>query len=607
MATNNKGINYFARNFLDVRTELINYVKHFYPQLYNDFNDSSLGTMLIELNAAVSDMLSYHTDRMFTETQIDYAQERRSIMNIARTLGLKIPGKRSSITLVDFSVTVPVFGDTFDIRYAPVIKFGSQVVGGGQTFETLEDIDFSSPFSSGGIPNRLILPNINANNQIVSYSLVKREIVSNGVTKIYRRSIGTNDSVPFLEVILPDTNVVSIDSIIIKDGTTFTTNPTTSEFVDDAIRWYEVDSLAEDKIFVADTNRTTDNNGIAPGKWKTITRKFLKEYTDTGFCKLTFGSGFSDKQYLDSYSNDSYVLQIANFFNSTALGEIPKPNSTMFVRYRIGGGAGANIGSNVINAIGYVEMIINGPNATNNQFVRSSLRVNNPVPAFGGAGDPTLEEVRYMTKYNFASQNRAVTIKDYVATIFKMPGKYGVPFRMQVAENRNKVEFAILGLDSAGKLDNSSTNTLKENMATWLAEYRMINDYVLIRDGKIINLSFEIDVYTDKALNQGEIVNNVINTVKNYLSIQKWQMGDNIYLATLIEEINNVTGVLNVTDVKVYNKVGGSYSANAISQAYLDETTRQINLTADYALFGEFDTMFEVKFPDTDIRVRTKS
>jgi len=95
--------------------------------------------------------------------------------------------------------------------------------------------------------------------------------------------------------------------------------------------------------------------------------------------------------------------------------------------------------------------------------------------------------------------------------------------------------------------------------------------------------------------------------IVSYLSIQKWQMGDNIYLATLIEEINNVTGVLNVTDIKVYNKVGGTYSANAISQAYVDDTTRQINLTADYALFGEFDTMFEVKFPDTDIRVRTKS
>jgi hypothetical protein len=198
-----KKINYFARNFLDVRTELINYVKHFYPELYQDFNDASIGTMLIELNAATADMLSYHTDKMFTETQIDYAQERRSIMNIARTLGLKVPGKRSSITLVDFSITVPVFGDTFDIRYAPIVKFGAQVVGGGQTFETLDDIDFTSPYSTGGIPNRLIIPVINANNQITSYTLVKREIVSNGVTKVFKKVLGPNDSVPFLEIILP--------------------------------------------------------------------------------------------------------------------------------------------------------------------------------------------------------------------------------------------------------------------------------------------------------------------------------------------------------------------------------------------------------------------
>lgn len=602
-----KKINYFARNFLDVRTELIDYVKHFYPELYQDFNDASIGTMLIELNAATADMLSYHTDRMFNETQIDYAQERRSLMNIARTLGLKIPGKRSSITLVDFIVTVPVFGDTFDVRYAPIIRYGAQVAGGGQTFETLDDIDFSSPFSSGGIPNRLIVPIINSNNQITSYNLVKREIVSNGVSKIFKRTLGPNDAVPFLEVILPDNNVVSIESVITKEGTTFTGVPTLSDFVNPNLKWYEVDSLAEDKVFLPDPTRSTDNSGIIPGKWVNVTRKFLKEYTDTGFCKITFGSGFSDEQYLQSYTNDQYILQIANFFNSTALGEVPRPNSTMFVRYRVGGGAGANIGANVINAVGQFEMIINGPTPANNQAVRNSLRVNNPVPAFGGADDPTIEEVRYMTKYNFASQNRAVTIKDYVATIFKMPGKYGVPFRMQVAENQNKVEFAVLGLDSAGKLSNSSTNTLKENMATWLADYRMINDYVLIRDGKIINLAFQIDLFTEKSFNQGEIINNAINVVKDYFDVKKWQMGQNIYISQLVEALNNVAGVLNVVDIKIFNRVGGNYSLNATSQAYIDDTTREINLTDDYVLFAEYDTMFEIKFPNTDIKVRTKS
>lgn len=602
-----KKINYFARNFADVRGELITYVKHFYPELYQDFNDASIGMMLLELNAAVSDMLSYHTDRMFNETQIDYAQERRSLLNIARTLGLKIPGKRSSITLVDFSVTVPVFGDTFDIRYAPIVKYGTQVAGAGQIFETLDDIDFSSPYSSGGIPNRLIIPNINANNQIVNYTLVKREIVSNGQSKIFKKIINSADVIPFLEVILPDNNVVSVEQVITKEGTSLVTNPTTAEFMDNNIRWWEVDSLAEDKIFVDDPTRSTDNSGIKPGKWISINKKFVREYTDTGFCKLTFGSGFSDQQNLQNYTQNQYVLQIANFFNTTALGEIPKPNTTLYVRYRVGGGSAANIGSNVINSLGFVDMFINGPNATINQSVRQSLRVNNPVPAFGGADEPSIDEIRWITKYNFASQNRAVTIKDYIATMFKMPGQYGVPFRMQVAENQNKVEFAILGLNAEGKLDNSSTNTLKENMATWLADYRMINDYVLIRDGKIINLSFDIDLYVDKTFNQGELINNTINTIKNYFDIKKWQMGQNVYLAQLIEQINNVAGVLNVVDIKVYNEVDGRYSLNTTNQPYLDNVTKQIDLTDDFALFGEYDTMFEIKYPQSDVRVRVKS
>jgi hypothetical protein len=602
-----KKINYFARQFADVRGELINYVRHFYPELYQDFNDASIGMMLIELNAAVSDMLSYHTDKMFTETQIDYAQERRSVMNIARTLGLKIPGRRSSITLVDFSVVVPVFGDTFDVRYAPTIKYGTQVAGAGQTFETLDDIDFSSPFSTGGIPNRLIIPNINANNQIVSYTLVKREIVSNGISKIYKKIITDRDAKPFLEIILPDNNVVSIEQAITKEGTTFINNPTTAEFVDNNLRWWEVDSLAEDKIFVEDPNRSTDNTGIKPGKWMSVNRKFIKEYTDTGFCKITFGSGFSDQQNLQAYTTNQYVLQVSNFFNSTALGEIPRPNTTLYVRYRVGGGTTANIGANVINSVGFVDMFVNGPNTTNNQAVRQSLRVNNPIPAFGGGDEPTIDEIRWMTKYNFASQNRAVTIKDYIATIFKMPGKFGVPFRMQVAENQNKVEFAVLGLNSQGKLDNSSTNTLKENMSTWLADYRMINDYVLIRDGKVINLAFDIDLYTDKSFNQAEIVNNVINTITSYFDVNKWQMGQNIYISQLIEQINNVAGVLNITDIKAYNKVGGNYSLNFTRQSYIDNVTKQIDLTLDYVLFGEYDTMFEIKYPQTDIRVRVKS
>lgn len=610
-----KKINYFARNFVDVRTELFNYIKQYYPDLFSDFNDASVGTMLVELNAATADMLSYHTDRMFQETQIDYAQERKSVMSMARTFGLKIPGQRPSVTMVDFSVTVPPLGDTWDQRYAPKLRYGAQALGGGQTFESVEDIDFSSPYSSGGIPNRLILPNIDANGTLINYTIVKRELVINGSTKIYKKPITGSDVKPFLEIILPDRDVLSVESIITKEGTNLVTTPTLDEFIDFDNRWFEMDSLAEDKVFIEDTTRVSDNSGIKMGKWVNTTQRFIREYTDNGFCKLTFGSGNSGEDLLAQYSRNAFTQRIGDFINTTALGEIPKANNTMFIRYRVGGGTQSNVGPNVINNVGLNTMVINGPNVNTNDAVRRSLRVNNPIPAFGGNGSPSTEMIRQMTKYNFAAQNRAVTIKDYLSRVQLMPGKFGVPFRLGVSEDQNKVEIFVLGLDSNGKLSNSSTNALKENMASYLADYRMLNDYVIISDGRIINLSFELDLFVDKSYNEAEIINNVIQNVRAYFDVNQWDMGESVYLGKLTESVNNVGGVINVTDIRVYNEVGGDYSLNEISQAYTDtptlvgtnNNTRQIDLTEDYALFGEHKTMFEIKYPTRDIRIRVKS
>ena len=122
-------INYNSRNFAEIRTELIGFIQQYYPDIMSDFNDASIGMMMIELNAAVADVLSFHTDRMFQETQIDYAQEKKSVLAMARTFGLKVPGKRPSISIVDWSVKVPVYGDTFDLSYAPVIRQGARDCG----------------------------------------------------------------------------------------------------------------------------------------------------------------------------------------------------------------------------------------------------------------------------------------------------------------------------------------------------------------------------------------------------------------------------------------------------------------------------------------------
>lgn len=603
-----KKINYNARNFADVRQELINFVKQYYPDIFNDFNDASVGMMLLELNAAVGDMLSFHTDRMFQETQIDFAQERNSVLSMARTFGLNIPGKRPSMTIVDFSVTVPPLGDTFDISYAPKIKRGAQISGAGKIFESTNDIDFSSPFTIGGVPNRLIIPNFDSNNTITNYTLTKREIVINGVSKILKRVITEENVKPFFELILPDNNVLSINSIITLEGTDYTANPTTNQFYNDNYRWFEVDALVDDIVFISDNSKVSDNSAVTPGKFKRVDQRFIKEYTDNGFCKLIFGGGSEDISSLCEFDvNKSLVNRVGDFINNLSLGITPTANQTMFVQYRVGGGGDTNIGPNSLDKVTKLEMVINGPDNKVNQLVRNSITVNNPLPALGGKDEPSIEEVRNLVRYNFSSQNRAVTIQDYKARIGLMPGEFGVPFRCNVLEEQNKVKVYIINLSEDGGLTTTSTNTLKQNIATYLSDYKMLNDYIEVDNGKLYNIGFEVDLFIDKQFSQSEVISEVINIISEYFEINKWGMGDNIYLTQLSEQINNVTGVLNIVDLRVYNKVGeGKYSPNEIPQPYIDNQTRQIDLLGEYTLFGDPIGMFEIKYPEFDIKVRVK-
>lgn len=604
----NKGISYNSKNFADIRTELINFVKQYYPEIYNDFNDASIGQMLLELNAAVGDILSFHTDRMFQETQLDFAQERTSILSLARTYGLKVPGKRPSVSIVDFSCVLPTLGSTFDISYAPLIRQGSQVNGSGKVFETMEDIDFSSPFTVGGIPNRLVEPNVDSNGNILSYKITKREMVINGVTKYFKKVTTTSDVRPFLEIVLPEQDVLSISSIIMLDGTNFNGLPSLNQFLDEDLRWYEVDALADDLIFIPDNAAISDNAGIKPGKYKRITQKFITEYTNNGFLKIIFGGGSQDISQLSEFGVDSsLVSKIGDFINNSSLGITPTANRTMFIKYRTGGGAATNVGPNVLTSLGLADIIINGPTSAMNTSVRNSIRVNNPIPALGGKDEPSVEEIRNLVRYNFSAQNRAVTINDYQTRISLMPGEFGAPYRCSVYEEQNKIKVHIITLASDGTLSNMSSTTLLNNIATYLSDYRMINDYIEVTNGRVINLGFEIDLIIDKQYPQSQIISEAINNTKNYFNIDKWNMGDDIYLGQLIENINSINGVLNVVDVRVYNKVGGQYySNNEISQPYIDDATRQIDLLGEFRIYGESNSLFEIKRPDSDIRIRVK-
>jgi len=598
-------IKYGSRTFGEIRTDLISLIQQSYPEVLSDFTDSSVGALLIDLNAGVANNLSVNTDRAFQETQLQYAQQRNSILNIAKNMGFNIPARRPSVTVVDFTVNVPVRGDRPDASYYPILGAGSQVVGGGKVFETQDIIDWSSPVSNLGDPNRKILPVTNSNGVIINYAVTKREVVINGYSNVYKRVISSTDVVPFFTITLPDPDVLEIESIILLGGTNYNTNPTNADFNTTENRYYEVDYLAQQRVFVEDyANSAPIEVGIKAATWLDVTKKFVKEFTSNGYCKITFGSGDANTNafkegFLKEGVSNRYFLE--NFLNNTALGEKLKAGYTLFIKYRTGGGSNSNVGAGVLTNLGGFNITVNGSRADFNTSVKRSLAVTNPIPAIGGNDGLSIEQIRQLIKYNFSAQQRAITLTDYLLQVYKMPGKYGSPFRATAYKLNNKVVISMLDIGIDGKLNNTSNTLLKTNIAEYLSYYRMINDYVEIKDGKIYNLAFDIDVYAEN-VSDNQIANSVITIVRDYMDVNSYEMNEDIFLGRLEKQILGANGVINIVAIKVYNKVGGQYSNNVVAQNILNTATGEIQIINN-TIYSTQDSMFEIKYPAKDIKV----
>jgi len=602
-------VSYNKRTFNEIKQELISLVQQYYPETLKDFTDSSVGSMLIDLNAGVANNLSINTDRAFQETQLEFAQQRESILAIAKNLGFNIPALRPSVTVVDFSVSIPVKGDQPDESYYPTLLAGAQVVGGGQIFESTESIDWNSPVSNLGDPNRSIIPQLNSNGIISKYTVTKREVVINGARNIYRKTIRDGEVQPFYKLRLPDPDVTAIEDVILVVGTNFSTDPTEADFNNPDFKYYEVDYLAQQRVFVDDPNggtniATTGETGLKAGLWIDVNQKFIKEYTNDGFCELTFGGGdaetdaFKEGFLKAGVSNRAFL---DNYLENSALGQKLRRESTLFVRYRTGGGSQSNLGTGTLTQTGTFTLNISGSRQDFNQEVRRSFSVNNPIPAIGGNDGLSIEQIRNLIKYNFSSQYRAVTITDYLFHVYAMSGRYGSPFRANAFRENNKVVIPMLGLDSSRKLSNTSNSLLKSNISEYLSNLRMVNDYVEIRDGRIFNLAFDIEVFVTNQ-NQNQIANSIIQGVVSFFDINEKQMNQDIFITPLIEQINNVQGVINVLSISVFNKVGGQYSVNPVEQALRNSTTGEIQLI-NQTIYSTEDSMFEIKFPERDIKV----
>ena len=659
-----KKISYLNRTFDDYKQSLREYIAKYYPQIADSLDDASIGSWIIDIVAAVSDNLSYHIDKTYNETNIDSATQTNSVYSLARNSGFKVPGAKPSVAEVTFSCEVPAVVEDNNndpseygmpnSMFLPIIKQGTKLSAGNQVFEVMNDVNFAEQMDYNGYSDKTVYPMAtNAKGEPITYEVTKKALVVAGESKIYKQIISPSSVSPFMEVILPDKDVLSIESIIFKDGTNYTTDPSMNEFMNpneyvpasdspykcDTYRFFEVDSLLEqyrwgDDIsttrsgkqnvghsvrytygfFNSKTNTLVPTCAVTKGEWVPLTQKFITEYTDNGYLKIIFGSGEQIGQTTDySSMTDFSQYQVTKMLRNNFLGKLPRAGWTMYVLYRIGGGAASNVAANTINRFSYLNMEIGKAACTTEEqnvvaAVKNSLTCNNESPSVSGKDAPTVDEIKMMIKYNSAAQERCVTLKDYENRVLMMPARYGAPFRVKAVEENNKVMLYLLGVDNEGNLSDQIPTLMVTNIENYLSMYRSINDFVEIKNGRIINISIVMDIFVDKAYSTSDVLIDVHNIINEYFDISKHELGEDIFIGDLEKEVGKVDGVLNVIETRIFNNFGGLYSDTVSTQMTTGELLSgqlQIDLEANqYTLNSEPDEMFELKYPDKDIRIR---
>ena len=624
-----KKISYLNRTYADYKEALIAMSEKYYPDLSTSFNDASIAAWQIDVAADIADNLSYHIDRVYQETNIDSAQERASLYAIARNNGVKIPGPKGAMAEMRITVMLPVSANTPNYGVAPIIKRGTRFASAAQQFELLTDVDFASQFDENGVSNRTVIPSLNTNGIITGYTVSKLAVVTAGETRVYRQVIHTSDIQPFMEILLPVEKVMNVESVIVVNGTGQTVSPSYGTFYssgcNNATRFYEVDNLAQNWVWTEKVGEKGKAEvyqyaysgvvtyAVTKGEWRPVPYKFITEYTDKGYLKIIFGAGTEEgNANIGSDASPFGKWQMSRILNNSNLGVLPSPESTVFVLYRIGGGRVSNVPKGAINRVSFLNADFRG-SKSNAETIIKSLKVENTTPSISGKDMPTEKEIKYLIKYHNAAQQRCVTVKDYIDRILMLPPKYGTPFRVGVTEENNKIMVYLLGIDSEGQLDTSLPVTLIKNIEDYLSAYRMINDYVEIKSGRIINLSFEADLIVDKNYNKADVLRSAINTIKDYMDVNKHLMGEEIYVGDLQKEIGKIDGVINLISLKVFNETGSDYSKSTVSQEVIPveeeegDDRYEVDLEAtDGILYNEGDTMMEIKYPEKDIRIRIK-
>jgi hypothetical protein len=613
----NKNIKYINKSFSEYRASLIDYTKTYFPTTYNDFSPASPGMMFIEMAAYVGDVLSFYLDNQVQENYLQFARQSNNLFELAYMFGYKPNVTGVAIVDIDFYQKVPskISAGSYipDFDYALYIGANSTVTNTSNVSFLIEDpIDFT--VSSSGDPTEITIFEVAGSNP-QSFLLKKtRKAISATINTI---NFSFTSPIRFSTVEINANSLIGILDCVDTEGN----------------NWYEVDHLGQETIYdsIKNTNvndpNLSQNAGGAPYllKLKKTQYRFTTRLRDSNTLQIQFGSGTtsdSDEEIIPNPDNVGIGLPFeqdkltsayspSNFLYTKTYGIAPS-NTTLTFRYLTGGSTTANVPANTLNTLNGTVNFLN-PNLSNNILANdifNSLAVTNPNAASGGGDGDSIEEIRQNSMANFSSQQRNVTQDDYLVRALSMPSKYGEVAKAYIeptklrnslpGENLSILDLYILTYDINKKLTNASL-ALKQNLVTYLSQYRMINDSVNIKDAFIINIGLNFDIIILPNYNNNQVLTNCITALQSYFSIENWQINQPIILRDIYVLLDRIEGVQTVKNIEILNFVGNNLG-------YSEYAYDIPGATKNGVVYPSIDPMiFEIKFPNADIQGRVVS
>ena len=597
-----RDIKYINREFTDFKDQLVQYAKNYFPDTYNDFSPTSPGTMFIEMAAYVGDVLSFYQDTQIQETYLQYAKDPGNLYNLAYMLGYK--PKVSTVSEAELTVSQIVKADSnYNPDYSEALTIDANAVIGASVngdinFVIDRKIDFS--VSSSYDPTDVRIADLDSNGDPTLYRLNKKVKAFSGTVKSVTETIGAAEQ--FLTITVDDEKIIQVLDITDGDGNIY----------------YEVPFLGQDTVFDEVSNTGTDSANIPYVlTTKRVSRRFVTRFNSSGQLLIQFGAGITgqaDTEFLpnptnvglgtsDGVSTIDKNYDPNNFLYSSAYGVAPS-DTTLTIRYLTGGGVESNVPANTINIQRTVTV-------TGDADRQTTLSFTNLQPATGGRDGDTVEELRENSRRAFAEQGRAVTLQDYSFRALTLPSKFGSIAKAYVTQDqlvsRNSatdsiidsnplaLSMYVLAFDGDKKIVNA-TSTLKNNLRTYISQYKMITDAISIKDAFVVNVGINFDIMIRPNYNGRDVLLNCTNELVDFFDISKWSINQPINLSLIYTLLDRVKGVQTVENIEVVNKQGGVYSRYAYDVK--GATKRNV-------VYPSYDPMiFEVKFPNSDIKGR---